>query len=143
MRTVTIACAIAVIWPTAAVAHVHRFYVSALGGIDAGARGPISSGSLPTIGGTAGLRLSEGWSLEEPREPRTFRTLEPFGGPSEQIPMPSIAIRGDMERPERQQSRPADCRLQVRNLLEARAKIFACGHVEPCVAREQHRLGLD
>ena len=79
MRTVIVACAIAVIWPTAAVAQVHRFYVSVLGGIDAGARGPISSGSLPTIGGTAGLRLSEGWSLEEPREPlepRTFRTLE-------------------------------------------------------------------
>ena len=41
MRTVTIACAIAAFWPTAAVAQVHRLSVSALGGIDAGARGPI------------------------------------------------------------------------------------------------------
>ena len=75
MRTITIACAIAAFWPTAAVAQVHRLYVSALGGIDAGARGPISSGSLPTIGGTAGLRLSDGWSLEAEID-RGFRTRE-------------------------------------------------------------------
>jgi hypothetical protein len=78
MRTVIVACAIAAFWPTAAIAQVHRFYVSALGGIDAGARGPISGGSLPTIGGTAGLRLSEGWSLEAEIE-RGFHTQERSG----------------------------------------------------------------
>jgi len=97
MRTVIVACAIAAFWPTAATAQVRRFYVSALGGIDAGARGPISGGSLPTMGATAGLRFSEGWSLEAEIE-RGFRTQERSDEGLWLSRAPSTATREEIER---------------------------------------------
>jgi hypothetical protein len=97
MRTVIVACAIAAFWPTAATAQVHRIYMSALGGIDAGARGPISGGSLPTIGATAGLRFSEGWSLEAEIE-RGFRTQERSDEGLWLSRAPSTATREEIER---------------------------------------------
>ena len=74
------ACAIAAFWPTAAaVAQVHRFYVSALhGGIDAGARGPISSGRYDRHGTPVfGSRRVESGSRDRPRLPHAGSRMKP------------------------------------------------------------------
>ena len=64
MRSTIAVCIMAALCTTPAAAQSGRFYVGGVTGIDSGSRGPISGGALPTLGGTLGLRLSEGWSVE-------------------------------------------------------------------------------
>jgi hypothetical protein len=64
MRTIAIACSMMLAGAMPALAQGHRVYAAAIGGLDAGARGPVASSGIPTIGGTVGLRFSDGWSIE-------------------------------------------------------------------------------
>jgi hypothetical protein len=75
MRTIVVAWMVVVLNATPAMSQSRRIYFSALGGIDAGSRGPIAGSALPTIGGSVGLRVSQHWSVEAELE-RGFHTRE-------------------------------------------------------------------
>ena len=65
----------------AAEAQDGRFYVAASTAVDAGSRGNIPGGSVPSIGGLVGIRLTDGWAIELEAE-RGFRTTHAGTGES-------------------------------------------------------------
>lgn len=75
MRTAVAACAILhiVAVPASAQPTAHRFYVAATTAVDAGERGNIEGGAVPSVGMLFGFRLTPAWSLEAEIE-KPFRT---------------------------------------------------------------------
>src|SRR5262245_43607478 len=64
-----------------------RFYVSATTAVDAGERGNIPGGTVPSVGAVLGLALNDGWGVE--REiGRAFRTTHTGSGESVLISFP-------------------------------------------------------
>ena len=67
MRTIVLAvCILAALIPSSLAAQTtgSRFYFGATTAAEAGARGPILGGAIPTVGGLIGVRLSDAWSVE-------------------------------------------------------------------------------
>jgi hypothetical protein len=52
-----------------------RFYFGASTAADAGSRGPIPGGAVPSAGGLVGIRITDAWSVEVELD-RGFRTTE-------------------------------------------------------------------
>lgn len=75
MRTTVAACAALLLWGTPAHAQSigQRFYVAATTAVDAGERGNIEGGAVPSAGMLIGFRLSDAWSVEGEIE-KPFRT---------------------------------------------------------------------
>jgi hypothetical protein len=65
----------------AAEAQDRRFYAAMTTAVDMGDRGNIPGGSVPSVGGLVGIRLSEGWAIELEIE-RGFRTTHAGSGES-------------------------------------------------------------
>jgi hypothetical protein len=70
-------------WAVAVSAHAQtrasRFYVGGTASADAGKRGNIPEGSVPSVGGLMGIRLTDAWALEVEFE-RAFRTTHAGSG---------------------------------------------------------------
>lgn len=82
--------ALAVLLPIAAVppaAAQPRFYVSATTAVDAGERGNIPGGTVPSVGAVIGLALSDAWGVEVEIE-RGFMTTHTGSGESVLISFP-------------------------------------------------------
>lgn len=82
--------ALAALLPIAAVppaAAQPRFYVSATTAVDAGERGNIPGGTVPSVGAVIGLALSDAWGVEVEIE-RGFMTTHTGSGESVLISFP-------------------------------------------------------
>lgn len=98
----------------AAMAQDGRFYVAASTAVDGGSRGNIPGGSVPSVGGLVGIRLTDAWAIELEVE-RGFRTttagsgesvlhvFPPFGPPRRPTPE-EIEMYGVRTRDERTQT---------------------------------------
>ena len=64
-----------------------RFYVSATTAADAGDRGNIPGGAVPSLGGVVGFQLTDAWGLEVEIE-RGFRTTKAGSGESVLLSFP-------------------------------------------------------
>jgi hypothetical protein len=72
------------------VAHAQsRFYVAATTAADAGNRGNIPGGSVPSLGAVAGVRLTDAWGIEVEVE-RGFRTTTAGSGESVLLSFPPV-----------------------------------------------------
>ena len=65
----------------AAAAQDRRFYAAMTTAVDAGDRGNIPGGSVPSVGGLVGIRLTDAWGIELEIE-RAFRTTHAGSGES-------------------------------------------------------------
>jgi hypothetical protein len=75
------ACVLVLAATTDALAQQSRVYVALTTAADAGERGNIPGGAVPSAGGLIGIRLSDAWSLELEAE-RGFRTTSAGSGES-------------------------------------------------------------
>jgi hypothetical protein len=76
MRRIAIATGITIVVSAASAAgqtDASRFYVGASTAVDAGSRGLIPGGAVPSAGGIVGVRITDAWSLEVELE-RGLRT---------------------------------------------------------------------
>ena len=75
MRTTVVACAVLLLGADAVRAQSveKRFYVAATAAVDAGLRGNIEGGAVPSAGMLFGFRLTDAWSVEGEIE-KPFRT---------------------------------------------------------------------
>lgn len=67
-----------------------RLYIAVTTAADAGERGNIPGGAVPSLGGMIGLRLTDGWSIEVEVE-RGFRTTTAGSGESVIVAFPPTA----------------------------------------------------
>jgi hypothetical protein len=66
-----------------------RFYVAATAAADAGRRGTIPDGPVPSVGGMLGVQLTDAWSVEVEIE-RGFRTTTAGSGESVIVAFPPV-----------------------------------------------------
>ena len=72
---------------TSPAAAQSRFYAGLTTAADAGARGNVPGGTVPSVGAMVGVRLSEGWGIEMEVE-RGFRTTHAGSGESVLLSFP-------------------------------------------------------
>ncbi len=86
-RVPLVACVLVLAAIPDALAQQSRVYVALTTAADAGERGHIPGGAVPSIGGLVGIRLSDAWSLELEAE-RGFRTTTAGSGESVLVSYP-------------------------------------------------------